>query len=211
MSLGTVKTPTIQQIGQVAVELGFNFNDADLAAHLEALGPAFAAYNILDQMPDELPPVSYPRCPGRRPTSEENPHGAWYVKTEVPGGGSGKLAGKRIALKDNICLAGVPMMNGASTLEGYVPDVDATVATRILDAGGTIVGKTVGEYFSASRAVATPARPGRCITRIVRDIRPAAHHRAAPPSWLPERCLWPWAATRVARSASRPRSAGSMG
>src|SRR5438067_1788541 len=150
MSLGTVKAPTIQQIGQVAVELGFNFNDADLAAHLEALGPAFAAYNILDQMPDELPPVSYPRRPGRRPTSEENPHGAWYVKTEVPGGGSGKLAGKRIALKDNICLAGVPMMNGASTLEGYVPDVDATVATRILDAGGTIVGKTVCEYFCFS-------------------------------------------------------------
>src|SRR5438067_5800739 len=150
MSLGTVKTPTIQQIGQVAVELGFNFNDADLAAHLEALGPAFAAYNILDQMPDELPPVSYPRQPGRRPLTEENPYRAWYVKTEVPGAGSGKLAGKRIALKDNICLAGVPMMNGASTLEGYVPDVDATVATRILDAGGTIVGKTVCEYFCFS-------------------------------------------------------------
>ena len=168
MSLGTVKTPTIQQIGQVAVELGFNFNDADLAAHLEALGPAFAAYNILDQMPDELPPVSYPRCPGRRPTSEENPHGAWYVKTEVRGAGSGKLAGKRIALKDNICLAGVPMMNGASTLEGYVPDVDATVATRILDAGGTIVGKTVCEYFcfsggshtSATGPVHNPHRKG---------------------------------------------------
>ena len=119
-------------------------------------------------MPDELPPVSYPRCPGRRPTSEENPHGAWYVKTEVPGGGSGKLAGKRIALKDNICLAGVPMMNGASTLEGYVPDVDATVATRILDAGGTIVGKTVCEYFcfsggshtSATGPVHNPHRKG---------------------------------------------------
>src|SRR5438094_8715619 len=157
MSLGTVKTPTIQQIGQVAVELGFNFNDADLAAHLEALGPAFAAYNILDQMPDELPPVSYPRCPGRRPTSEENPHGAWYVITAVPGGGYGKLAGKRIALKDNICLAGVPMMNGASTLEGYVPDVDATVATRILDAGGTIVGKIVYEYFCFSGGSHTSA------------------------------------------------------
>src|SRR5947207_2972610 len=157
MSLGTVKTPTIQQIGQVAVELGFNFNDADLAAHLEALGPAFAAYNILDQMPDELPPVSYPRCPGRRPTSEENPHGAWYVKTEVPGGGSGKLAGKRIALKDNICLAGVPMMNGASTLEGYVPDVDATIVTRMLDAGGTILGKVHCEYFCFSGGSHTSA------------------------------------------------------
>src|SRR5437764_1273239 len=168
MSLGTVKTPTLQQIGQVAAELGFNFNDTDLAAHLEALVPAFAAYNILDQMTDELPPVSYPRRPGRRPTTEENPHGAWYVKTEVPGAGAGKLAGKRIALKDNICLAGVPMMNGASTLEGYVPDVDATVATRILDAGGTIVGKTVCEYFcfsggshtSATGPVHNPHRKG---------------------------------------------------
>jgi len=26
------------------------------------------------------------------------------------------------------------MMNGASTLEGYVPDVDATIVTRMLDA-----------------------------------------------------------------------------
>jgi amidase len=42
------------------------------------------------------------------------------------------------------------MMNGASTLEGYVPEIDATVATRVLDAGGTIVGKTVCEYFCFS-------------------------------------------------------------
>ena len=47
-------------------------------------------------------------------------------------------------------LAGVPMMNGASTLEGYVPEVDATVAIRILDAGGTIVGKAVCECFCLS-------------------------------------------------------------
>ena len=31
------------------------------------------------------------------------------------------MAGKTVALKDNVCLAGVPMMNGASTLEGYTP------------------------------------------------------------------------------------------
>src|SRR5437660_2419057 len=42
------------------------------------------------------------------------------------------------------------MMNGASTLEGYVPNVDATVAIRILDAGGTIVGKSHCEYFCLS-------------------------------------------------------------
>ena len=47
-------------------------------------------------------------------------------------------------------LAGVPMMNGASTLEGYVPEVDATIVTRILDAGGTILGKAHCEYFCLS-------------------------------------------------------------
>ena len=67
-----------------------------------------------------------------------------------------------------MCLAGVPMMNGASTLEGYVPDVDATIVTRILDAGGTILGKVHCEYFcfsggshtSAARAVHNPRKMG---------------------------------------------------
>jgi amidase len=97
-----------------------------------------------------LPQVKYPRTPGYRPEGEENKYNAWYVKTTVKGAPSGKLAGKTIALKDNICLAGVPMMNGASTLEGYVPDIDATIVTRILDAGGTILGKVHCEYFCFS-------------------------------------------------------------
>jgi len=157
MSRGTVKTPTLEQLGEVAAELGLTFSQTDLAAHLEALGPGFAAYNLVDQLPDELPSVAYPRRPGRRPAPKENLLGAWYVKTEVAGAASGKLAGKRVALKDNICLAGVPMMNGASTLEGYVPEVDATVVTRILDAGGSIVGKTVCEYFCFSGGSHTSA------------------------------------------------------
>src|SRR6202158_2897657 len=168
MSLNTVKFPTLAQLGEVAAELGFAFAEADLAAHHEALMPAFEAYNQLDRMPDELPLIAYPRRPGRRPAPEENRHGAWYVKTEVAGAAAGKLRGKTVALKDNICLAGVPMMNGASTMQGYVPDLDATVVTRILDAGGTIVGKTVCEYFcfsggshtSASGPVHNPHRIG---------------------------------------------------
>jgi amidase len=168
MSLNTIKVPTLEQLGEVAAELGFAFTAADLATHHESLLPSFEAYNVLDRLPDELPPVTYLRLPGRRPMPEENRHGAWYVKTEIEGAPVGELKGKKIALKDNICLAGVPMMNGASTMEGYVPDVDATVVTRILDAGGTIVGKTVCEYFcfsggshtSASGPVHNPHRMG---------------------------------------------------
>jgi amidase len=147
----TIRTPTLETMREVAAELGFaNMSDDDLRLHLKMLEGNFAAYNVVDQMPDELPEVRYPRTPGRRPAPDENPYGAWYVKTTVEGAPSGKLKGKRVAVKDNICLAGVPMMNGASTLEGYVPDLDATLVSRILDAGGTIVGKTVCEYFCFS-------------------------------------------------------------
>jgi amidase len=149
MSLHTIKVPSLEQLGEVAVELGLALPEAELAAHHQSLLGAFEAYSRLDRMPDELPPVSYPRLPGRRPAPEENRRGAWYVKTEVAGAAAGKLRGKAVALKDNICLAGVPMMNGASTMEGYVPDVDATV--------GTIVGKTVCEYFCFSGGSHTSA------------------------------------------------------
>jgi amidase len=157
MSLHTIKVPSLEQLGEVAAELGLALPEAELAAHHQRLLAAFELYNRLDRMPDELPPVGYPRLPGRRPALEENRYGAWYVKTEVAGAAAGSLKGKTVALKDNICLAGVPMMNGASTMEGYVPDVDATVATRILDAGGTIVGKTVCEYFCFSGGSHTSA------------------------------------------------------
>ncbi len=157
MPLGTLKLPTIDEWRKVAGELGLTLSDEDLIQHRAALVGSFAAYNLVDQMPDEIPEVTFPRTPGKRPSAEENPYGAWYVKSRVEGTPSGKLKGKTVALKDNICLAGVPMMNGASTLEGYVPDVDATVATRILEAGGTITGKTVCEYFCFSGGSHTSA------------------------------------------------------
>ena len=50
------------------------------------------------------------------------------------------------------------MMNGSITLEGFVPDIDATVVSRILDAGGHIVGKSVCEnlcFYAGSCSAAT--------------------------------------------------------
>ena len=58
-----------------------------------------------------------------------------YYKTNIQGASSGKLSGKRVAIKDNVCVSGVPMMVGSHLLEGYMPKVDATVVTRILDEG----------------------------------------------------------------------------
>src|SRR4030088_386178 len=108
------------------------------------------AYNAVAAMPDEVPIVRYPRSPGYRPAPEDNPRNAWYRKSTVKGADSGKLKGKTVALKDNIMLAGVPMMNGSSTMEGYMPDFDATIVTRMLDAGAEIKGKVHCEHFCLS-------------------------------------------------------------
>jgi amidase len=150
MTTHTVKMPSLDQLREAALELGMTMPDDELSQQHKMLESGFAAYNVVDQMPDEIPAVTYPRTPGRRPPADENKFGAWYVKTTIEGAPSGKLKGKQVVIKDNICVAGVPMMNGASTLEGYVPELDATVVTRILDAGGTIVGKAVCEYFCFS-------------------------------------------------------------
>ena len=157
MPLGTLRLPSIDELRKVASELGLSMADDELAQHRACLEGGIAAYNLVDQMPDEVPAVTWPRTPGYRPVGKENPYNAWYVKTDIPGAASGKLKGKKVAIKDNVCVAGVPMMNGASTLEGYVPDVDATVITRILEAGGSIAGKTVCEYFCFSGGSHTSA------------------------------------------------------
>jgi amidase len=142
--------PGIAELRQAARALHMNPSDDYLRAVVEIVGPLAQAYAALDAMPDELPVVKYPDRPWHRPQGEQNRYGAWYVKTAIKGAPTGKLAGRRVALKDNVCLAGVPMMIGADILEGYVPDVDATIVTRILDAGGEIAGKAVCEYFCVS-------------------------------------------------------------
>jgi amidase len=142
--------PSISDLRQAARALGMNPSDDYLRAVDEIVEPLAGAYAALDAMPDELPAVKYPRGPVHRPHGNENRYGAWYVKTSIKGKPGGPLAGRRVALKDNICLAGVPMMIGAAILEGCVPDVDATIVERILDAGGEIAGKAVCEYYCVS-------------------------------------------------------------
>ncbi len=152
-----VKRPTIEQLQKIVASLHMSMSEREVGEYLEVMEGTMQAYDRIAQLPDYLPEVRYPRTPGTRPSAAENPLGAWAVKSEIKGAPYGPLAGKRVVLKDNICLAGVPMMNGSSTLEGYVPDIDATVATRILDAGGTIAGKAHCEYFCLSGGSHTSA------------------------------------------------------
>ena len=162
ISYMTAQRPTHAQLKEIVRELGMSMSDDRVQEFLDVMQGTLDAYDVVDAMPDYLPPVLYPRTAGYRPSAEENPLNAWYVKTEVRGAPRGPLHGRTVALKDNVCLAGVPMMNGASTLKGYTPDVDATIVTRLLDAGATITGKAHCEYFCLSGGSHTNAT-GPCV------------------------------------------------
>ncbi len=145
-----VRRPTAEQLKDLAEGMGMSLSEDETTFFMGQIDGMLGAYDTIDAMPDELPPVKYPRTSGYRPGPEENPYNAWYWKTSIKGRSRGPLHGKTVALKDNVCLAGVPMMNGASTMEGYVPEADATIVTRLLDAGAEIVGKATCEYFCLS-------------------------------------------------------------
>jgi amidase len=143
----TIKVPASDHVRAAAVYLGLPMSDADITAVQDDLVPIVALLRELDELAEPLPEIRYPRTPGRRPTSDEDPLNAWAVRTDITGAPTGPLAGHRVAVKDTVCVAGVPMSAGSSTLEGFSPDIDATVVTRILDAGGVLAGKASCEYF----------------------------------------------------------------
>ncbi|HEX3841629.1 MAG TPA: Asp-tRNA(Asn)/Glu-tRNA(Gln) amidotransferase subunit GatA [Acidimicrobiales bacterium] len=60
----------------------------------------------------------------------------------------GLLAGVPVALKDNMCTRGVPTTCSSRILDGWCPPYDATVVTRLREAGAVIIGKTNMDEFA---------------------------------------------------------------
>ncbi|MGI6454019.1 MAG: Asp-tRNA(Asn)/Glu-tRNA(Gln) amidotransferase subunit GatA [bacterium] len=57
-------------------------------------------------------------------------------------------AGIPIALKDNMCMRGVPCTCSSKTLENFVPPYDATVVSKMITAGLIPIGKTNIDEFA---------------------------------------------------------------
>jgi amidase len=140
--------PDRADIERLAARVGLSLRGDDAESYralVEANLGLIASIEVIAPEPPAIPERAW-----RRPPDSENPLGAWSVKTAIRGAARGKLAGRRVVIKDNLLLAGVPLLNGTPILEGYVPSVDATVVTRVLDAGGEIVGKAVCEAYCFS-------------------------------------------------------------
>ena len=127
------------------------------------LGAVHDCAETVADMPDYQPKPDfdrYPRQNVRRPSEEEQVLGhAWVHKFFIKGNpDGGPLAGKTVSLKDVIAVAGVPQFQGSDVISSWTPKTDATVVTRVLDAGADIVGTTTCENLCHSTSSFTSAQ-----------------------------------------------------
>ena len=138
--------PDVEEVVAVAKSLGIHLGPDEAVLYRKYLLEQLNALDTFVQarIEEQAPPMcSAARRPGWKPSPSEDPLNAWMWKCMIPGAEGGLLAGKTVSFKDHIAVAGLPMSFGSFALEGFVPDFDATVVTRVLEAGGTIIGKNV--------------------------------------------------------------------
>src|SRR5437763_389604 len=146
-----LRRPDVDEVKAYGEALGLELTSTEariMHSRMLATIDALDVFNELRLEEARLPLRFTERDPGYRPTEREDPLNVFIRKCRVAGADHGPLRGKTIGLKDHISVAGVPLTFGSHLMDGYVPDFDATIVTRLLDAGGTIVGKLKMEEFS---------------------------------------------------------------
>ncbi|EMC96140.1 hypothetical protein BAUCODRAFT_23979 [Baudoinia panamericana UAMH 10762] len=151
----TGSTVTTKILDDVCSSLGVKLKHEEKEDYRKLLAVFDESAKELMQMEDYAPQPDlsrFPRTNIRPPSKDNNTHGAWAwrcsIKDTRPN--NGLLAGKTVCLKDMISVAGVPMLMGTEFVAGYTPSIDATVVTRILEAGGEVTGKAVCENLCHS-------------------------------------------------------------
>jgi amidase len=143
--------PDEEEVVAAAQSLGIRLRAGEVVLFQKELAEQLAALEefVQARIAEDKPVLSFPaREPGYRPSAAEDPLRAWLWKCEIRGADDGFLVGKTVGFKDHIAVAGMPITFGSIALEGTIADFDATVVTRTLAAGGTVVGKHTMDGFA---------------------------------------------------------------
>jgi amidase len=152
---------SMEELSAIANDLPLIIPPAEVGDYILLLSKTKAALDTVLAEDDYQPEPDLKQTPREDvhfPTSD-NEHNAWawrcHCSHKSPS--NSLLQGRTVCLKDNIAFAGVPCLVGTSVFTGWTPKTDATVATRILEAGGVIAGKAVCENLSRGAVSSTAA------------------------------------------------------
>ncbi|KAI1134312.1 amidase signature enzyme [Hypoxylon sp. FL0543] len=165
---------SIETLRKIAQEHGFLMRPQDEHGYLAVVRAAQESVEFVDRMSDFVDPRLIPGAAASQvartytlPPTSENPLNAWSHRTHIKAPNNGditeSLAGRTVAIKDNTSVAGVPTTGGThpfylcKDMPVPIPDVDAPVVSRILEAGAVITGTSTCENYCLSAMSCTSA------------------------------------------------------
>jgi acyl-CoA synthetase (AMP-forming)/AMP-acid ligase II len=120
-----INRPTPEQLRRIAGNFGITLTDDALSprcsSFTDLIDEGLANYETVDQEWAARAPQP-PSGAWHRPSPEDNRLGAWAARTEITEPDQGPLAGKRLAIKNNVAVVGLPIANGSKTLDAYIAD-----------------------------------------------------------------------------------------
>jgi len=137
-----LRAPTEREVRELGEHLDLDLTDTEVTAFRDRIAEGLSAYQTVRERAGSQEPSPDRQLDTGQRVTRENPYNAWVTRCDIQTAETGPLAGWDIAVKDNVGVAGVEMTCGSQVMEGYVPASDATVVTRLLAAGGRLVGKT---------------------------------------------------------------------
>lgn len=147
------------EVQEMADRLGFTVDspdDAELPKWVEKMLRLLSSLEPTVPEPDSTPSREYSWA-----TRERDPLNAFITFCDVAGHGEGPLRGLRLAVKDCIAVAGLPLTDGGGREPYPVPSTDAVVVERLLAAGTHLVGKTNMEDMAVGSGVGSHFGPTR--------------------------------------------------
>jgi amidase len=142
--------PDASQLVSLAASLNLDLGPTEAELYLPLILDSLRDLDAFVQSrADDAPPARlFPeRGPGYRPSLTEDRYQAWLWKCAIGGAERGLLSGKSVSFKDHVSVAGIPQVFTSQLMEGFIPDVDATVVSRVLGEGATVVGKHMMNGF----------------------------------------------------------------
>ena len=110
--MASYKPPSPESIAAAAQRLGMTLTPEGTKMYARYGAELAFAYHRVDALEEYLPIPNPLARKFVRPPPEANRYGAWLVTSSIKRDVTGKLSGKRIAIKDTVAVAGLPMNDG---------------------------------------------------------------------------------------------------